>query len=94
MDPEVIRTLLISVPAAACVIVVVVLFLNHQTKLDIRLNKISDKCHETQLSLQESYTESLEKMMGRHADVHDKVIARLDRLVEKQTKIEGHLNKD
>jgi len=48
------------------VVVTVMLFLWYQHQQDIRLNKISERCHNTQIEIQKGYQDSLNSITEAH----------------------------
>ena len=63
-------------PAAAVVFVVVV-FLYYQHAQDVRLNKISERCHDTQVEIQKGYQDSIKIITDAHLVSSQAVSSRL-----------------
>ena len=48
------------------IIIVVMLFHRYQSSQDVRLNKISERCHDTQVEIQRGYQDSLKVITEAH----------------------------
>jgi len=77
MTVEQILTLLPQGAAAVAVVITVMLFLRHQSTQDVRLNKISDRCHNTSVEIMEGYKQTLKDIIDHNQSTSSAITERL-----------------
>jgi len=74
------------------VLLAVMMFLRHQSSQDVRLNKISERCHNTQIEIQKGYRDALDSVIQSHLTHSQAITDRLSSMEHSLSDVAASMN--